>query len=138
MIRKTAVRRWGALMLAGIAALAVPAFAVATISIGAREKLEAGRWQVRDLDNAVAATSVCLGDPAQLVRFGHRGKPGCSSQLLASGEEHATIQYSCRGGGYGHSAVRVETPRSVRIDTQGLSNGRPFSYRLEAQRVGPC
>jgi hypothetical protein len=138
MIRKTAVRRWGALMLAGIAASAVPAFAVATISVGAQKKLEAGRWQVRELDGAVAATSVCLGDPAQLVRFEHRGLPGCSSQILASGEEVATIQYSCRGRGYGHSSVRVETPRAVRIDTQGLSNGQPFSYRLEARRLGAC
>jgi hypothetical protein len=138
MIRKMAVRRWGALMLAGIALSAVPAFALATIGVGPREKIEAGRWQVRELDNGVAATTVCLGDPAQLVRFEHRRTSGCLSQVLASGEKHATVQYSCRGRGYGHSAVRVETPRSVRIDTQGLSNGRPFSYRLEAQRVGAC
>ena len=132
------MKRWGALIVAGIAAAAVPAFAVATISVGALRKLESGRWQVRELDSAVETTAICLGNPQQLVRFEHRHTPGCSSQILDSGEATATSQYSCAGRGYGHSSVRVQTPRTVRIDTQGLSNGRPFSYRLEARRVGAC
>ena len=132
------MKRWGTLIVAGIAAAAVPAYAVATISVGALRKLESGRWQVRELDAAVAPTTVCLGDPRQLVQFEHRGTARCSSQILDSSEATATVQYSCAGRGYGHSSIRVQTPRTVRIDTQGLSNGRPFAYRLEASRVGAC
>jgi hypothetical protein len=133
-----AVKRWGALIVAGIAVAAVPAFAVATVSVGALRQLESGRWQIRELDGAVAGTTICLGNPKQLVQFEHRRTSGCSSQILDSGEATATVQYSCAGRGYGHSSVRVQTPRTVRIDTQGLSNGQPFSYRLEARRVGAC
>ncbi len=128
--------RRGALLLAGIAA-AIPAMALAAAAIPALSKVERGRWEVRELDNAVPAASLCLGDPAQLLRFGHRGS-SCPLEVLESGASAATVQYSCPGRGFGHSHVRVETPRLMRVDTQGLSNGRPFSYRLEARRTGAC
>lgn len=126
----------GALVLAGIA-VAIPAYAVDSAAVPALAKVERGRWQVRELDNAVPAASLCLGDPAQLVRFQHR-TGSCPLEVLESGSKAAVVQYNCRRSGFGHSHVRVETPRLVRIDTQGLSNGRPFSYRLEARRTGPC
>ena len=129
--------RRGALILAGIAALAVPAFA-ASPALDALTKLEKGRWQVRDLDGATPPASVCLGDPAVLLRFEHRAEPSCAIELLDSKAASRTVQYRCSTRGFGHSHLRVETPRSVRIDTQGFSNGRPFSYRLEARRIGAC
>ena len=137
MIGLAAARRRGALILAGIASLALPAFAAAP-QIDALSKLERGRWQVRELDGATPSVSLCIGDPALLLRFEHRGERSCSSELLASGAASRTVQYTCRGRGFGHSHLRVETPRSVRIDSQGLSRGRPFSYRLEARRTGAC
>ena len=137
MTGSAAARRRGALIVAGIAAFALPAYAAAP-TLGALVKLEKGLWQVRELDGAVSGASLCLGDAAQLLRFEHRAVAGCSSEVLENGAKSATVQYSCAGQGMGHSHLRVETPRSVRIDTQGLSKGRPFSYRLEAQRVGNC
>jgi hypothetical protein len=132
-----AVRRRGALILSGIALLVVPAHAAAP-TLAALSKLEKGRWQVRELDNATPATSLCIGDPAVLLRFEHRSFPACASEVLDSAPAAGTIQYSCKGRGFGHSHLRVETPRTVRVDTQGFSNGRPFSYRLEARRTGAC
>jgi hypothetical protein len=137
MIGSVAARRRGALIIVGIVAFAVPASAAAP-TIAALAKLEKGRWQVRELDNAVAPTALCLGDPARLLRFEHRAVGGCASEILGNGPASATVQYNCRGRGFGHSTLRVETPRSVRVDTQGMSGGRPFSYRLEAQRIGTC
>jgi hypothetical protein len=132
-----AAKRRGALILAGIASLALPAYA-ASPSVDALGKLERGRWQVRELDGATPPASLCLGDPALLLRFEHRGDRSCSAEVLASGSMTTTVQYTCRGRGFGHSQLRVETPRSVRVDSQGFSNGRPFSYRLEARRTGAC
>lgn len=137
MIGLAAARRRGALVLAGIAALALPAFAAAP-STDALGKLERGRWQVRELDGATPPASLCIGDPAVLLRSEHRGDRSCSTEVLASGATSRTVQYTCRGRGFGHSHLRVETARSVRIDSQGFSNGRPFSYRLEARRIGAC
>ena len=126
--------RRGAPLLVGIALVAVPAGAV---GITALSKIERGRWQVRELGSAIPPGSVCIGDAAALVQYEHRAAL-CTSEVVEDGATAATVQYSCPGRGFGHTELRVETPRLVRIDTQGLSNGRPFSYRLEARRVGPC
>ena len=130
---RTALRR-GAPLLAAIALVAVPAGAAA---VGALSKIERGRWQVRELDSSIAPGSVCIGDTAALVQYEHRSA-ACRPDVVEDGADAATVQYSCPGRGFGHTHIRVETPRLVRIDTQGLSNGRPFSYRLEARRVGAC
>ena len=128
------VSRRGAPLLAVIALAALPA---AAAGVTALSKIERGLWHVRELDAAVAPASLCIGDTNALVQFEHRAA-ACPSEIVDDGAEAATVQYSCPGRGFGHTHVRVETPRLVRIDTQGLSNGRPFSYRLEARRVGGC
>jgi hypothetical protein len=129
--------RWGAPILAGAALFALPA-AGAPSGAGALASLEKGRWQVREMGNALPAAAICLGDPAQLVQFVHRGGQACRAEILESAGNSLTVQYRCPASGFGHSHVRVETPRTVRVETQGLRNGRPFSYRLEARRVGAC
>lgn len=129
--------RRGALGLGGIAALAAaPALALALPPIAALSKIERGRWVVRDPE-AGERHSLCLGDPMLLARLEHRGD-SCSGELLASDGTGGTVQYRCPGRGFGHTSVRVETPRLVRVDTQGLVGGRPFAYRAEARRVGEC
>jgi hypothetical protein len=127
--------RWGALGLAGLVAVAAPVFAFALPDLEAFSKLERGRWQLRDA--AGEARSICLGDPKVLVQLEHGGA-SCEQEVVASEKGSATVQYSCPGRGYGHTSIRVETPRLARIDTQGLVDGRPFSYRSEARKVGSC
>lgn len=130
-------RRRIALVLTGIALFAIPAEAAAPV-IAALAKLQRGKWQVRELDGATPAANICIGDPDQLIRFAHRVGPLCNTEILHNGATAATVQYSCPGRGFGHSALRVLTPRAVRIDSQGFSNGRPFSYQLDARRIGAC
>ena len=129
--------RRGALVLAAAALGAAPAYALVSMHVAALSKIEPGRWQVRELASAVAPATLCLGDPAQILRFAHRNA-SCEADIFEDGANGATVQYSCPGRGFGHTHVRVETPRAMMIDTQGLSNGRPFSSRLEARRVGAC
>ena len=129
--------RRGRLLAAAAALGAAPAYALVAGHAAALSKIERGRWHVRELDSAVASATLCLGDPAQILRFAHRNA-SCTADVFEDGARGATIQYSCPGRGFGHTHVRVETPRAMLIDTQGLSNGRPFSYRLEARRVGAC
>jgi hypothetical protein len=127
--------RWGALGLAGLTAVAAPAFAFALSDLPAFSQLERGRWQLRGA--AGESRSICLGDPTEFIQLEHSGV-SCDQEILASEKGGATIQYSCSGRGYGHTSIRVETPRLARIDTQGLVDGRPFSYRAEARKVGSC
>ena len=44
------------------------------------------------------------------------------------------IDYTCAGGGFGQSKITVLTPRSVRIETQGIADHAPFNYVVQAQR----
>jgi hypothetical protein len=129
--------RWGALGLAGVLAVAGPVFALAVPKLEALAKLEPGRWQLRDPGGS-AGRSICLAaDPAALVQLEHEGV-NCGSEVLASEAGAATVEYSCPGRGFGRTSIRVETPRLARIDTQGLADGRPFAYRVEARKVGSC
>jgi hypothetical protein len=128
--------RLGALGLAGVAAAAAPVFAFAVPKLEALSKLEPGRWQISDAAGD-AARSICIGDPAALLQLEHAGAR-CHQDVLASEAGAATVQYTCSGRGFGHTSIRVETSRLARIDTQGLVDGRPFSYRAEARKVGSC
>lgn len=127
--------RRGALGLAGLVAVAAPVFAFALSDLPAFAQLERGRWQLRDA--AGGSRSICLGDPTAFVQLEHSGV-SCEQEILASEKGAATVQYSCSGHGYGHTSIRVETPRLARIDTQGLVDGRPFAYRSEAHKTGTC
>ncbi|HYE28384.1 MAG TPA: hypothetical protein VEA61_09145 [Allosphingosinicella sp.] len=128
--------RRGALGWAGAIAVAAPVFAFAVPSLEALSRLERGRWQISDSQGG-PARSICLGDPSAFVQLEHGGA-SCGQEILASEPNAATIQYTCPGRGFGHTSIRVETPRLARIDTQGLVDGRPFSYRVEARRVSPA
>ena len=128
--------RRGALALASGIAVAAPVFALALPDLEALAKLERGRWQVADAQGGTTR-AICIGDPVLLVQLEHGGA-SCEREVLANDAGTATVQYSCPGRGFGHTSIRVETPRLARIDTQGLVDGRPFSYRVEARRVGSC
>ncbi len=127
--------RRGALGLAGFVAVAAPVLAFALPDLEALSKLERGRWQLRD--PAGQSRSICLGDPAILIQLEQEGV-SCDREIIASDKGGATVQYTCPGRGFGHTSIRIETPRLARIDTQGLVDGRPFSYRAEARKVGTC
>jgi hypothetical protein len=48
------------------------------------------------------------------------------------------IHYTCSAGDYGHTKVTMLTPRSLRIETQGISANLPFNYKIQARRIGDC
>ena len=129
--------RRGALCIALAVGLAAPLYALATASLGAFGQLEPGRWQIRDLDADEDRQSVCLGDPILLAQLEHQGPP-CAREIIDSGPNGGTVRYTCRGRGFGHSTLRIETPRMVKIHTQGVNGAKPFSFRAEARKVGDC
>jgi hypothetical protein len=132
--------RRGVLFTAGLGLAVLPAHALAPAALSdlaALKKLERGRWEIVDLDRGRHHHNVCLGDPLQLVQVEHRG-PACTRETVKADAGSVTVQYSCAGHGFGHTRVRVETPRLARINTQGLIDGRPFSWRGEARRTGAC
>jgi hypothetical protein len=134
MTRPWGLSRRSALLAAGLVLAVAPAYALADLA--PLSKLELGRWLIRDSEGA-ERHAICLKDPAALVQLEHAGD-GCTRDAVTDGKEGSTVQYSCAGRGFGHTTVRVETPRLAKIQTQGIVNGRPFSYRAEARHVGGC
>jgi hypothetical protein len=130
-----------AIALAPIALL-LSAQTVATAELPALAQLEKGKWQ---LSNPIAsksepgeeAESICLGDPMLLMKLEHPGVT-CSHEVIASAANSGSVHYTCPGRGFGRTSIRVETPRLVKIDTQGMASNHPFAYRVEARRVGAC
>jgi hypothetical protein len=103
---------------------------------GPLAQVERGSWQlVGPSGNALA--TVCLGDPLLLAQPQHGPQP-CSHEVMASDAHSVTVNYTCPGMGRGRTILRVETPRLVQIDSQGLHNGAPFALRAQARKTGPC
>ncbi len=132
LVRRTLIA-FGAILAVTAPALTQPPGRPAAL-----DKLQAGLWQLRDLDSPNAQLPLlCLGDPNLLVQLRHRNA-SCSRLVVGQDQLSATVHYTCTAGGYGQTLIRVETPRLVQIDTQGIAENVPFASRFEARRVGAC
>ena len=119
---------------AGISA----AFAlVAASPPSALVQAQPGVWEISGAPGAKAPVRQCVADIATLARFEHRAKT-CTAKILKDDGSSTSIQYSCGGAGFGNSQIDVITPRSLRISTQGISDGLPFNYVLQARRIDDC
>jgi hypothetical protein len=96
-----------------------------------------GEWEVSKSASGSGGEKVCLQDPALLMQWEHRTRQ-CTRVIVTSETDKAVVQYTCVGSGFGTSKVEQLTPRTVRIDTQGIADGYPFAYVLHARRVGNC
>ena len=112
-----------------------PGGSAAPLSLTALQQLEAGLWQL-DVKGR-APRQICIADPVTLVQVEH-DQPGCSRFVIANGPKSSTVHYSCQRTGWGRTTVRVETPRTAVIQTQGISRNAPFDYIVEARRIGAC
>jgi hypothetical protein len=124
----------------GLKLFAVIAGALAlmgTQQVSSLAQSQAGLWEIAGLPGAKSPLRQCVADVASLAVFEHRGK-GCKPRVTSSHGNSTIIEYSCGGAGFGRSQVDVLTPRSLRIETQGISDQLPFRYVLQARRVGDC
>ena len=95
-----------------------------------------GLWEVSGAPGS-GAQKVCIPDTVLLAQYEHR-RASCSRTVIRDSRSSAEIHYVCTGGGFGQSTIGLLTPRSLRIETQGISNNAPFHYVLQARRVGNC
>ena len=96
-----------------------------------------GLWEITGIPNAETASRQCLANTAALARLEHRDQK-CTETVLSQTEKMTLIDYKCTNGGYGQTKITVLTPRSLRIETQGISANLPFNYKIQARRVGDC
>jgi putative hemolysin len=94
-----------------------------------------GLWEVSRSNGG--RRTVCVPDPAALAQYEHL-RASCARDLVRNQQSRAEIHYTCAGGAFGQSTVELITPRSLRIETQGISDNAPFHYVLQARRLGNC
>jgi hypothetical protein len=98
--------------------------------------LKKGGWTLRIRDDG-SQERICLRDGTELIQLRHR-QPGCSRFVVTDTPDEVVVQYTCRGTGYGRTTIRRESRELVQIQSQGIRDGRPFSFSAEARLSGRC
>ena len=117
--------------------------AAALLLLGAAQRPSAlaqtspGLWEISGLPNAGTAVRQCVANTALLARVEHQGQT-CKQVVISDNGTSTVIDYTCATGGFGRSKLTLLTPRSLRIETQGISANYPFNYVIQARRVGNC
>jgi hypothetical protein len=124
------------LILAGTAAFAVLTLAAAQRPT-ALASVSGGLWEISTSAAGHNATKVCVADPLSLAQYEHRSA-SCTRVVISDKPSETVIHYTCPGGGFGDTKMTVLTPRSLRVETQGISDNAPFNYVLQVRRVGDC
>lgn len=128
--------------IGSILAAVVIALASATPSAGERpplamlDQLQAGRWELRVRGEA-QVERLCLRSGRPLIQLRHR-RQNCDRLIVEDEAGRVTVQYICRGRGYGRTQIRRESDSLVQIDSQGIEGGLPFAFAAEARRIGDC
>lgn len=119
----------------GIFALATPAMGGGP-ALAMLDQLESGGWELRERAGS-PPQKLCVANGRRLIQLRHPGAQ-CSTFVVEDGPAQVVVQYTCAGHGYGRTRVRRETNRLVQIDSQGIVDGLPFDFTIEARRVGEC
>lgn len=133
-VQRIARRALAGLLLAAGLGTAAPARAP---QLAVLTRIETGQWQLREAGSTAPPRSICVSDPAMLLQIGHAGAQ-CSRFVIADAPDGATVHYTCPGAGHGRTALTLETPRLLHLQTQGMAGGAPFDLDYEARRVGAC
>lgn len=118
------------------AAIVLPASLAAADRPAIFAQINPGLWEVSGGEGRRQIRQ-CISNPRTFAQFEHRGA-SCTSDLVRDMPTSAQVRYSCSGGSFGTTEITVLTPRSLRIETQGISKGAPFHYVLQARRIGSC
>ena len=124
-----------ALALGLAASLMLPAAAQAP-ALAMLDGLDRGEWELRFRDGG-DSQKICLKTGLELIQVRHPDQ-SCSRVVVEDGAQQVTVQYTCRGQGYGRTNIRRETDSLVQIEGQGIAGTRHFQFTAEARRTGAC
>jgi hypothetical protein len=96
-----------------------------------------GVWEITGQPGARGAQRMCVRDLATLAQIEQR-RAQCTRVVIRDQPTSTEIHYTCTGGGFGQTTIELITPRSLRIETQGIEAGAPFHYVAQARRTGDC
>ncbi|MET3825629.1 MULTISPECIES: DUF3617 domain-containing protein [Sphingomonas] len=131
-------RTWVRAGLAGIGLLMGSGLvaAVSAPSLTALARVERGEWQLKQVGTNPDTRTLCIRDPRVLIHYAHEVEQ-CHHTVVANDINTTAMHFTCRGS-HGQTIVKVATPRSFNLDTQGVINGAPFEDSFDARYLGPC
>lgn len=100
------------------------------------DSLNKGAWQLR-FRNGDNIQRICLRTGRELIQIRHT-EPGCSRYVVQDDADEVTVQYTCRGNGYGRTSIRKESSGLVQITSTGMFGGSPFRLQGEGRRISRC
>lgn len=100
------------------------------------DSLDRGGWEIRFRDGSTVR-KVCVQTGRELIQIRHQ-ENGCNTFVVEDNASDVTVQYTCRGNGYGRTHIRKETGQLVQIDSSGIAGGKPFDFTAEARQTGGC
>ena len=119
------------------AALAIASAGAAAQRLNVLGESPPGLWELTGAPGARGKVRECVANLATLAQYEHRGRT-CKATTLSDSGKAAVIHYTCAGSDFGRTAIKVITPRNLKLDSQGISDGLPFAFTIEARRVGEC
>ena len=123
--------------IAALLALGLGGGVLAAAAPKALEGVSGGLWELAGVPGHKAPVQRCIADPTALMTLEHSGAK-CSQTVL--GEQGATVRLSsqCGAAGFGQGTIKQLTPRTLRVEATGIANGAPFTYVVQARRLGDC
>ena len=131
----TRFARMAALPLAAAVGFAAPALGQQGLAV--LYQVEGGSWILRDRMTRAPVGQFCIRDGRKFIQLRHPASL-CDQLVVSDAPGDITVQYTCRGRGYGRTHIRLETGRLVQIESQGIADGLPFDFAAEGRRVGDC
>jgi hypothetical protein len=99
--------------------------------------VHSGLWELQGAPAARQPVRRCVSDILALAQYEHATK-SCTRVVISDSGASTIVHYTCVDGGFGRARVTVITPRSLRLEVQGISSNLPFNYVLQARRIGNC
>lgn len=135
MVKQLVLRFVGVCAVA-LCAAGSPALGQRTV-LSMLDQIDSGRWELRLRDSSNNTQRLCVSSGRRFIQLRHP-ETNCERLVVEDNPYEVTVQYTCRGKGYGRTHIRRESNRLVQIESQGIANGLPFEFSAEARRVGDC
>jgi hypothetical protein len=126
----------GVLSAVGAGVVAFTPVAAQAPELAMLDGLTRGAWDLR-LRPEGTTQRICLRNGREFIQLQHR-QAGCDRFVVQDEASEVTVQYTCRGNGYGRTTIRREGNGLVQVRSQGIAGGSPFSIEGEARHVGAC
>lgn len=118
------------------AALMAAPIAAQVAELGMLDTVQPGLWEIR-LRPDGSQRNLCVRNGRDFIQLQHR-QTGCTRFVVQDDADEVTVQYTCRGDGFGRTTIRREGSALVQLQSQGSQGGAPFALVGEARRTGPC